>query len=540
MELHDGNTFKIKAINNTAYRLSKYSEPLSQKSPEELEKIEGIGKSVAAKIVEFINTGKIEELEALIAATPDGLIELLQIKGLGPKKIQTIWKELGIESMGELYYACNENRLVEAKGFGLKTQEEVKRLIEFTMNNKRKFLYASLEPLATAFKKNLSERFPDSIVEYCSALRRKCEILEWIDILIGTENPQTVFDYLNTQKQLRSETQDEAMWTGLTDEQFPIRIHTCKPENFANSLFKLTASKEHLKQLNIDIDTLSIFKSEEAIYQSLSLSYIEPELREGVFEFALAKKNQLPKLIEPEDLLGSLHNHSTWSDGIHTLREMAEYCKKSGYTYLGICDHSKSAFYANGLKEDRVIQQQEEIDLLNKELFPFRIFKGIESDILYDGSLDYDKAILSTFDFVVASVHSNLKMNIDKADERLIKAIENPYTTILGHPTGRLLLAREGYPINHAKIIDACAANGVVIELNANPLRLDIDWRWIPYALGKGVRISINPDAHRKEGFADMYYGVCVARKGGLSKEACLNSLHVSELENYFNTRKPA
>jgi DNA polymerase (family 10) len=217
---------------------------------------------------------------------------------------------------------------------------------------------------------------------------------------------------------------------------------------------------------------------------------------------------------------------------------MAEYCKQKGFQYLGICDHSQSAFYANGLKPDRVGAQHQEIEQLNNELFPFKIFKGIESDILYDGSLDYTNDILKTFDFVVASVHSVLKMNEEKATDRLIKAIENPYTTILGHPTGRLLLSRQGYPINHKKVIDACAANKVIIELNANPYRLDIDWRWIPYCIEKGVMISINPDAHETEGFYDMYFGTLAARKGMLTEENCFNAFSVEKIETYFKAKK--
>ncbi len=276
------------------------------------------------------------------------------------------------------------------------------------------------------------------------------------------------------------------------------------------------------------------FKSEKEIYDYYHLQYIEPELREGLNEVELAKENKIPILIDVKDLRGILHNHTTYSDGINTLKEMAEYCKKLGYEYLGICDHSKSAFYANGLNEERVIAQQQEIDELNKILFPFKIFKGIESDILNGGSLDYNEDILKTFDFIVASVHSNLKMNEEKATERLIKAIENPYTTILGHPTGRLLLSRAGYPINHKKVIDACAANGVIMELNAHPYRLDIDWRWIPYCLEKGVMISINPDAHETQGYHDMYYGTCVARKGMLTKEMCFNALSLEEITKRF------
>jgi DNA polymerase (family 10) len=243
-------------------------------------------------------------------------------------------------------------------------------------------------------------------------------------------------------------------------------------------------------------------------------------------------------LIEFSDLRGILHNHTTYSDGLHSLREMAEHAKKLGYEYLGICDHSRSAGYAQGLSNERVLQQMQEIDALNAELAPFRIFKGIESDILSDGSLDYETDMLSRFDFVVASVHSTLNMTEEKAMQRLIKAIENPYTRILGHPTGRLLLVRKGYPVNHRYLIDACAANGVSIELNAHPFRLDIDWTHIPYAMEKGVLISINPDAHEKEGYHDMYYGTLAARKGGLTRSLTLNAKTLAEFESWLSLKR--
>jgi DNA polymerase (family X) len=316
------------------------------------------------------------------------------------------------------------------------------------------------------------------------------------------------------------------------EKNIPLKINytVCEPSEFFYKYVELSSTPEHLEKINFEsLETTEFFDDEE-IYDALNLQYIEPELREGLTEVSLAEKHAIPKLIELEDLKGILHNHSTYSDGVHTLKEMADYCKELGYQYFGICDHSKTAVYANGLPIEKIIEQQKEIDTLNSTYTNFKILKGIESDILNDGSLDYPEDILKTFDFIVASVHSNLKMPEEKATERLIKAIENQYTTILGHPTGRLLLARKGYPINHKKVIDACAANKVSIELNAHPYRLDIDWRWIPYCLERGVMISINPDAHHREGFKDMYYGVCVARKGMLDAENCLNALSLDEL----------
>ena len=273
---------------------------------------------------------------------------------------------------------------------------------------------------------------------------------------------------------------------------------------------------------------------EENVFEKANLPFIAPELREQDWGFELAKNNQLPALIELEDIKGVVHNHSTYSDGINSLQEMAEATRDAGYEYLVMSDHSKAAFYANGLKEDRLYQQWAEIDALNTQMAPFKIFKSIESDILNDGSLDYPEAILKQFDLIIASVHTNLRMDEEKATQRIITAVENPYTTILGHPTGRLLLSRKGYPIDHKKVIDACAANGVSIELNANPYRLDIDWTWIPYAREKGVLISINPDAHNVQGIHDIKYGVFAARKGGLTKEGCLNAKGLAEFSTFL------
>ncbi|MFA6260221.1 MAG: DNA polymerase/3'-5' exonuclease PolX [Bacteroidia bacterium] len=535
-ELHGGNPFKIKSYSIAAFRIDKLPEVLAEKDLAQLEQIEGIGKSVATKIHELNTTGSFTELETLKQQTPAGVMDLFRVKGIGPKKITYIWHELGIESIGELLYACKENRLAKAKGFGLKTQDSIRKNIEFILASADKFHYAHLERTALQLIDVLKQNPLVSQVSTCGPLRRKCEILDRIDLLLASKTTEKLVESLKGLTFLHEAKTEGNSITAKINGMIPIQIQVVEDAAFAYQLFLQTGSEEHLAHLG-EIEN-QIITQEAEIYTSNGMDYIEPELREGRNEVEKARLHTLPKLIELKDLKGSLHNHSTWSDGLNTLEEMAVHCRSLGYTYLGICDHSKSAFYANGLKEDRILQQHHEIDMLNKKLEPFRIFKGIESDILYDGQLDYEPAVLKSFDFIVASVHSNLKMTEEKAMERLMGAIENPYTTILGHPTGRLLLMREGYPIDHRRIIDACAAHGVVLELNANPYRLDIDWRWIDYALNKGVRISINPDAHEKEGFNDMYYGTCVARKGGLTREMCFNSLSMDEMADYFAKRK--
>ena len=550
MELHQVNPFKIKSVANAAFKIDKLPFPLHSKTLEEIEAIDGLGKSISAKVWELITQGDCAELKQILEDTPEGVVEMLGIKGIGPKKIYVIWKSLAIENIGELYYACNENRLIEAKGFGAKTQEDIKKLIEFKMAAAGKFLYAQAEHLVNELHADLtlwlnqSEKMP--LTSISGAYRRRCEIIEELEFVIATDNPESTAAKLYQFKPVFFEKQKDQTFLANTPFGLKVTLHLVHKDHYFLKLFLTTGNEKHVKEVSalagISLDEsendAAPFTTEEAIYQKAGLEFIAPELREGVYEIELAKAHRLPKLITDRDLKGTLHNHTTWSDGIHSLSQMANYCKKElQLEYLGICDHSKSAFYANGLNEERIYAQHKEIDALNLKLAPFKIFNGIESDILNDGSLDYSDELLKTFDFVVASVHSNLRMDEEKATARLIKAIENPYTTILGHPTGRLLLSRKGYPIDYAKIIDACAANKVVIEINANPLRLDLDWRWHHYALERGVLLSINPDAHRMEGFHDMHYGTLVARKGGLTAEKCLNAFSLRAITEYFKKK---
>ncbi len=540
MELHEVNPFKIKSVANAAFKVDKLPYTLAGKPLEDLEKIEGIGKSIAAKITELFTNGTIAELEELLTATPSGVVEMLAIKGIGPKKIGIIWHDLSIENIGELYYACNENRLIEAKGFGLKTQEDIRKAIEFKMASNGKFLYAKVEAFADDLLKQLQKTLPESAILLCGEYRRRCEIITELSFVIGCYDKDVTFEMLQTANLFNNIVINQDTLSGISENGLSIKITVTSVANFYKDVFVQTGNEQHvLAVLNRIADIDFRAESEEAIYEKAGLLYIEPELRESVEIIDKAAARTLPQLITYTDLKGTLHNHSTWSDGVNTIEEMALYCRDVlKLQYLGMCDHSKSAFYAKGLSIERVLQQHEEIDHYNKKITGFHIFKGIESDILNDGSLDYPDEILSKFDFIVASVHSNLKMNEEKATARLIKAIENPYTTILGHPTGRLLLSRNGYHIDYKKVIDACAAHNVVIEINANPLRLDLDWRCHQYALDKGVMLSINPDAHRNEGFLDMHYGVLVARKGGLDKERCLNAFTLDEIKQVFDRKK--
>lgn len=547
MELHEENPFKIRGYQNAVAALERVDAPLAGLSEKELEKFEGIGKGVASKIVELNETGSFADLNKLLEITPEGVVEMLNIKGIGPKKIRTIWKELGIETSQQLLEAAENNQIAKLKGFGEKTQETLKNALLYTEANKGKLLWAEAEIPAENLKKLLQENLKTDRVELVGDYRRKLEIIDQLQLVIGTENAPKTQEQINEIAALQQDGKLSGpfAWRGtVADLGLKVELKLVPEADFFNEVFRLSAADAHLCEPYNETDCLygllkkEKFASEAAVYEKASLHFIEPELREGYGEIGLAKENKLPKLVTDADLKGILHNHSTYSDGAHTLEQMAVFCKEQGYEYLGICDHSKSAFYANGLQEGRVAQQQKEIDKLNAELAPFKIFKGIESDILNDGSLDYDEDILKTFDFVVASIHSPLNMTKEKATQRLLTAISNPYTTMLGHPTGRLLLRREGYPIDHKAVIDACAENGVIIEINANPWRLDLDWRWVHYALEKGVMLSINPDAHSTSGYADMRYGVLMGRKGGLTAEMTFNAKSREEVEAYFLQRK--
>lgn len=546
LELHDENVFKIKSYNTAVFNLDKAVEDFSALPLAALEKMDGIGKSLAQKIDAIIRVGSFEELDQLLAKTPAGVLEMMNIKGIGPKKVRSIWKTLGIESLDDLLSACEAGKIAALKGFGDKTQETIMQGIQFKAAQKGKLLFAQAELVAN----NLMIYLQNAGIQQLSMvgeLRRKLEIIETLQILVVTMPGIVVHELLNQLPYLSVDALQGGpfVWKGVEQTSLcKVEVRLCKEADFVKELMIQTGSLAHLQQeVEAGKSILSFIKqnkadSEEAMFAQMGMQNIAPELREGTFEVPLAKLHQLPTLVNLADLKGILHNHSTYSDGKHTLAQMATYCKSLGYEYLGICDHSKSAQYAGGLYEEKVLLQHQEIDLLNTQLAPFKIFKGIESDILNDGSLDYAPEVLGSFDFIVASIHSNLKMDIQKATNRLLRAIENPYTTMLGHPTGRLLLRREAYPIDHKVIIDACAANHVIIEINANPRRLDLDWRWVHYALEKGVMLSINPDAHEMNGYHDMYYGVCVGRKGGLSADMTFNALSCSEVAAKFLQKK--
>jgi len=551
MELHDENPFKIRAIEGTASALEALSFPVSEVERSGLPDRTGLSKTAAAKVAELLDTGTFPELKHLLDSTPPGVVEMLNIKGIGPKKIRSLWRELGIESAEQLREAAESDQVSKLKGFGKKTQESILEALEFAGQSKGKLLYPQAEALANDLAQHLREGLKTEQVAVAGEIRRRLETVETVRLVAATAQPARAHTVLNGLDGLTADPRRSGpfAWRGTaTESGVRVEVLLTTTEDFVTELFLNSAAEEHLSEhlTNSSTPQLTLrqwarrekFQQEEALYERAGLQFVVPELREGLGEIALAAEQKLPRLLEDGDLRGSLHNHSTYSDGNHSIREMATWLRDHGYEYLGLCDHSQAAHYANGLGVERVRQQHQEIDQLNAELAPFRIFKGIESDILGDGSLDYAPDVLASFDFIVASIHSNLKMDERRATDRLLRAIENPYTTMLGHPTGRLLLRRQGYPIDYKAVIDACARHQVVIEINANPWRLDLDWRWVRYALDQGVLLSINPDAHHTNGYEDMRYGVLMGRKGHLTKEMTLNAKSGEEIAAYFDVRK--
>lgn len=536
MDIHGENSFKSKTYSSAAFVIEKLTIQLSETPLEKIAAIKGIGNSCAQKIEELLNTGELNMLNKIILSTPPGIIEMLNVKGLGPKKINTIWKEMEIETVGELLYACEENRLKLYKGFGEKTQQNITDSIQFYLKTKGSHTYAQADKIVVQLQAFLSGIFAGKKINVTGAYLRQLEMVDELEFVLEGTIPE-IENMLLVEPNLQLKEKTENWIRYESSLGINLKIYNATSRNFTNTLVYTSSSDEFLEALALTgmqeeaIDETDFFKQR-------NLNVIPAMLREKGEIINLAKTTELQGWIKHEEIHGLIHSHSNWSDGSNTIEEMALACMEQGLEYMVISDHSKSAFYAQGLHEDKIKAQHAYVDELNSKLAPFKIFKSIESDILNDGRLDYENNILSSFDLVIASVHSNLKMTEEKAMMRLLNAIENPYTTILGHMTGRLLLGRPPYPVDHKKIIDACAENHVVIELNANPNRLDIDWRFIDYALEKNVYISINPDAHFIKGLDDIRYGVLAAQKAFVKKHHNLSSLHLQEFENYLSERK--
>jgi len=460
---------------------------------------------------------------------------MMRIKGLGGKKLSALWKTAKIDSIDALLEACKKGTISKIPGFGIKTQENILKAIESYHSNENYFHYASVADSADALVKALQTLYKTKLISLCGEIRRQTTTVKGVEIIAALSSKQIKNPSLR--KLLTIQSSNSNATIAHTLDEIPVKIFHTTAKQFFYELFIRTGNEAHVKKVISKLDGKKEYNSEEAIYKAAELPYIIPAMRENVAEWNFKRRND--ELITFEDIKGVVHNHTNWSDGVTSLEDFVVACKKRGYEYVVISDHSKNAHYAGGLKEEKVLRQMKEIDKLNKELKPFKIFKSIECDIRVSGELDYENDFLRLFDLVIISIHQLLKMNEEKATNRLIKAIENPYTTILGHMTGRQLLIRPGYPVNFKKVIDACAANNVIIEVNANPYRLDMDWSHIPYALKKGVMISVNPDAHSIGEIDNTRWGISAARKGGLTKEMTWNAMGLKQIESWLKKYKP-
>lgn len=547
LELKGENPFKCRAYFNAARNLeAEKAEPGELIASGRLAEIKGIGEALQEKITELVTTGRLAYYEELRSLFPESLFDLLKVPGMGPKKVKAVYEKLGVTSLGELEYACRENRLLALEGFGQKTQDKILKGIEMVRRFSGRFLYSHALAQGKALQALLASHPAVAQISLCGSLRRGREVIGDIDLLVSSTDAEAIMERFTTEPEIetvlaRGETKSSLLLKSgiqadlrvVTDEQYPFALNYFTGSKEHNTTLRALAKKKNYK-LNeyglFEDDQLLPCKDEAALYARLGLDYIEPELREDTGEIEAAAEGKLPQLVRPEDIQGIFHVHSEWSDGSNNLESLAKAAVQRGYHYLGIADHSKTAFYARGLDEDRVRQQWQEIDRLNQELQGITLLKGIESDILPDGSLDYSDEVLAGFDFVIASVHSSFGMSEQDMTRRICRALENPFTTMLGHPTGRLLLSRDAYALNLQQVLETAARHERIIELNANPFRLDLEWRYCKQAREMGILISINPDAHDVEGLEDVQYGVAAARRGWLSKEQVFNTRSLRDI----------
>ncbi|MFL5658814.1 MAG: DNA polymerase/3'-5' exonuclease PolX [Ktedonobacteraceae bacterium] len=560
------NPFEPRAYENAARAISAFDGDIEQLAREgKLKGISGLGPTIIKRVEELVNTGHLAFYDELRASTPPIKLEMMRIPGVGPKKINAIYNELHVNSIAELEQACHENKVARLPGFGKKTQDNILQGIAFLTQHSGRFLYPVAEEEAGRIHAALAT-LPEIVrLEVAGSLRRRRETIKDIDMVASVaddasdEARHKIMDFFTSQPSVEAITgKGDTKSSVVLGSGIAMDLRVVKDSQFPYTLHHFTGSKEHhislrrrALSMNMTINDYGLFKGKEPhlelvpckneadIYKALGLAYIEPELREDMGEIEAAAHGTLPELVQESDLRGVLHVHSTWSDGQNTIREMAEACIARGFMYLGITDHSKAAAYAGGLSEDSLRRQQEEIDRLNEEYAGrLRILKGTECDILKDGALDYTDEVLASLDFVVASIHSNFNLSPEEQTRRMLRAISNPYVNIIGHPTGRILLGRAGYSLDMEAVVDAAAAQGVSIEINASPLRLDLDWRLVRRARDKGMKIPIDPDAHTLDGLDDMRYGIGIARKGWLSAREVVNTMKTEALLKFFKEQR--
>ena len=561
LELKGENPFKIRAYTHAVRALEILSEPVETLVAEErVSSVDGIGKAISEKITELVQTGRLAYYDKLRDEFPPDILTLFDIQGLGGKKIKALWDALRIDSVTKLERACKSGAVAELPGFGEKTAANIIKAIEHMRKHAGEFRFGDIAALAEGLLEDLRGHPDVNLAQIAGSYRRKKEIVRDLDFIVSSRNAESVMTYFTSHPLVESILAQGATKSSVllkSGIQCDLRVVSGAEYPFALNYF--TGSKEHnvrmrsralskgwsLNEYRFSAaegrelrEPLPEIHEENDIYRALGLDPVEPELRENRGEIEAAEHHKLPRLVEWTNLRGTFHNHTTASDGRASLEDMIAAAKELGLEYLGIADHSKSSFQANGLDEKRLAAQVARIRELNAAETDFRIFAGTECDILKDGSLDFSDDILSTLDYVVASVHSSFTMPEAEMTERIIRAMQNPHVTMLGHLTGRLLLSREPYQVNIPAILDAAAETGTIIELNANSRRLDLDWRWWPLAREKGVKCSINPDAHTTAGLQDLLFGVGIARKGWLTKDDVINTLPLSSIEKILHAKR--
>jgi len=567
LELKEGSSpFEVRAYQNAARAINALDGDIEQLAREgKLKGVPGLGPTIIKRVEEAIETGHIAFYDELASTTPPVKLEMLRIQGVGPKKINAIYNQLHINSIADLIKAIEENKVAALPGFGKKTQDNILQGIAFLEQHAGRFLYPVAEEEATRIQTVLAA-IPEIVrMQVGGSLRRRRETIGDIDMVVsvgdsaGDEIKRKIMEVFTSQPSVKAITgKGETKSSVVLRSGINMDLRVVNDSQFPYTLHHFTGSKEHhiplrrrALSMGMTINDYGLFRGKEPhlelipckdeadIYAALGMDYIEPEMREDMGEIEAAINHTLPVLVQDSDLRGVLHAHSTWSDGQNTLREMAEACIARGFSYLGITDHSKTAAYAGGLNEEALHRQHEEIDRLNAEYAGrIRILKGTECDILRDGSLDFADEVLATLDFVVASIHSQFNLPPQEQTQRMLRAVSNPYVDIIGHPTGRVLLERDGYTLDLEAVIDAAAAHGVCIEINADPSRLDLDWRYLHRARDKGIKIPIDPDAHTIAGLDKMRFGIGIARKGWLRASDVLNTMTTSELLDFFRERR--
>jgi len=567
LELKEGsNPFEVRAYQNAARAVNGLDGDIEQLTREgKLKGVPGLGSTIIKRIEEVVETGHIAFYDELVETTPPIKLEMMRIPGVGPKKINAIYNQLHVNSIPDLVQACEENKVAALPGFGKKTQDKIVQGIAFLAQHAGRFLYPVAEEEASHIYTVLKE-LPEIVrLQVAGSLRRRRETIGDIDMVVSVADSASedvkrkIMDVFTSQPSVQAITgKGETKSSAVLSSGINMDLRVVNDSQFPYTLHHFTGSKEHhiplrrrALSMNMTINDYGLFKGKEPhlelvpckdetdFYAALGMAYIEPELREDMGEIEAAVNGTLPVLVQESDLRGVLHVHSTWSDGQNTIREMAEACIARGLTYLGLTDHSKTAAYAGGLNEEDLRRQHEEIDQLNKEYAGrLHILKGIECDILRDGLLDFTDDVLATLDFVVASIHSLFNLSPEEQTQRMLNAISNPYVDIIGHPTGRILLGREGYVLDLDAVIDAAAEHGVCIEINAHPSRLDLDWRYLHRARDKGIKIPVDPDAHIISGLDDMRFGIGIARKGWLRASDVLNTMTTDDVLDFFSSRR--